>query len=188
MGWTFTRLIYPEKTKEWMDNEVKRWNKNATLLASNYKGGIYYAAVRYLQEDNTYVTFALVCPMSNKNKEIGYKHMDESSGPVYYDASKAVYNALMKYKNEAPQDEYSKKWREEVKKRLENCVKPLKEGNIIKFNEPIKFTNGFSCDVFRVLKYGRKLRFMAHYADKDDCFICKISRENLKEIGYTVLK
>lgn len=181
MGWTFTNTIYPTTPKKWLDEEIKTWWDDAEILATSFKANTYYAAIRKKKKDGNYVTFALICLTSQRPNEIGYKDMDETCGPMRYDCGKKVLEALQKYASEAPDNEYSREWRAECLKRL---VKPakLENGDVIKMNQPIKFQNGLSESVFRILKFGRKVRF----EPRNSLFsgYCYIDNRTLNEIGF----
>lgn len=60
---------------------------------------------------------------NGKTGEFGYKWMDESYGPCYYNYPKSYFKLLT-----APCNEYARVWREEVRKRWETASKsPAKE-------------------------------------------------------------
>lgn len=75
----------------------------ATIIKDALVGEVYYAAMR---STRTGKVWALVVLTNVENYEFGYKDMDETVGPCYYDCPNSILNLL------SPTDsDYAKEWR-----------------------------------------------------------------------------
>lgn len=107
MGWTYELNRYNYTPKEYWLNEVLfRWNLTGQfkVVAQNSKGNEFYAAIQKME---TKEVFAIVVLIEKHGKEIGFKEMDETSHPFYYNATKKLIKTL------TPTDSnYANEWRE----------------------------------------------------------------------------
>lgn len=151
MGWTGTHYYGPLKTARdkriAMDTEMT--NGEWKILKSSVVNNVYYAAMK--NPDN-YV-FGLVCLISVDNKDyfnLNYKDMDETMIPAYYDCPKSILKLL------SPTDrETSLIWRQKCLEQAEKKkAKPkVKTGDIIEFEKPMSFTNGYTGKRFEVVDW-----------------------------------
>lgn len=141
MGWTsYIATHYNENgtvnRKAEMD---ERWTQREhdgypelNVLKSSMYGSVYYAAVEIKRNGCQEKVFGVVCLTSTKwndGMNFGYKDMDETMGPCYYDCPKAILKLL------TPTDsEWANEWRKAC---LEKHGKPklsdLPIGTRIKF-------------------------------------------------------
>lgn len=155
MGWTYTRKEKGTSVKEFFEN---RWNsENIEILdVAVVKMRTAYMAIK---NNQTNEVFGLVALLDYANKDyynFGYKDMDESMHPYCYDCPKRILNLLTPTDNEN-----AKAWRSECRKQLseKKKVPTLKDGMIIRFENPLNFTDGRTLQEFQVVKFGRKVRF-----------------------------
>lgn len=122
------------------------------------RGTTYYVAVRVVMKDhagdvygfkldaeNAY-TFAAVFLTSRRVDAWGYKDMDETMGPGMSEAPAALLDLLSETTSK-----YALEWRERCRKNAALRGRVLKGGEIIRFDEPLTFTDGEQRDVFRVV-------------------------------------
>lgn len=143
MGWLeYDISVSP---KENMDKifTVKGEDYEQTVLASCTKGNVYYAAVHQKTKEIDRV-LAVVClyyysPKRKKGFNFGYKGMDETMGPCKYNYPERYLNMLTE-----PINEYSRQWREEVRRRIDlrKRLNKLKAGDKIQFESPVETTSG----------------------------------------------
>lgn len=84
-----------------------------------------------------------------------YKSMDEGMGPYHSKCPARILDLL----TDAP-NEYAARWREDCRRNLAKSAtaNTLKEGDTIRFAEPIRFVGGTEDDTFRVTTITRKGR------------------------------
>lgn len=118
-----------------------------TVLKSVMKGSVYYGAIESINSlTNVKKIFAVVCKTSVEGMEFGYKDMDETCGPYYFDCPNSILEILSETDNELAL-EWRKKCREqnEQNKEISKSKKLLKElplGSKIKFNSLNNLSNG----------------------------------------------
>lgn len=145
MGW-LCYDIYTSPKKE-CDRLLNYEDENIIqeTLGSCMKGNVYYAAVsRTNKTTNTNIVFAAVfrtfySPRAKKEPNFGYKDMDETMHPYYYDFPEKYFKLLTPTDNK-----YAIEWRQRVYKNIEakkNLAK-IKYGDKIQFKSPIETTSG----------------------------------------------
>lgn len=144
MGWTYTTATHfngnDVDRKESCDCLIND-EKHLSVVKSSMVGKVYYGAVR---DDRTDEVFAMViltdvCRASY-SWEFGYKDMDESMIPCYYDCPVSILNLLSPTKNEN-----SNFWRKACRDTYESkhgkkAFSNLKEGQWVRWTVP---HNGF---------------------------------------------
>ena len=140
-------------------NEVREWE----VLACSTKSNVAYLACKLTTKEEVKVV-AVVCILSYPKKDpyynFGYKDMDETMGPYYYDCPEKILKLL------TPTNSiHAKEWRELCYKNLSQKKSnlKLKEGDLIKFDSPLKFSNGYAYEILKVASL-KPLRF----CDKGD--------------------
>jgi hypothetical protein len=123
MGTTFTNAKYYKNgkvdRKMECDSQLNFETEKTTnrVLKSTMKGSVYYAAVETVQkETGKREVWAAVFKTYGQDRKdpyfnFGYKGMDESMGPCYYDCPASILDLL------TPTDsEYANNWREKCRK------------------------------------------------------------------------
>lgn len=125
MGWTFYNAMTDFNGKVNRKAECDRlmtWNSEQSageVLKSTMRGSTYYAALKHTDKrTNEVVNVGVVILTSSDLKSgfnFGYKDMDETMGPGYYDCPKSILNLLSPTDNE-----YALEWRKSC---IENADK-----------------------------------------------------------------
>lgn len=123
MGWTFYDADVTtrgkrdnKKIKAILDKQCTwEWDGGSNKpLKSSLVGNTYYAAVEQLLPDGTRKVWAAVTRISLGNENgfrFGYKDMEESMNPFYYDCPIGILNLLTE-----TDSKYANEWRENVRK------------------------------------------------------------------------
>lgn len=143
MGWTTLHRQPGQTDRDFIQREIV--GHGHTILDGVTKGFTFYGAVR---NDDTGEVFAIVVLQhrSRGYENYGYKAMDETVGPFEIDCPDRILDMLTPTENE-----YANGWR--AKARAKNAAKAarpkVKAGDTIRFDQPLRFTNGLSFDTFR---------------------------------------
>lgn len=156
MGWLFTYKPRGESMKEFFSKEFNGENGQVLDVALvNFRE----AYIAYQLGDEVIALVCLVDYDNNSYYNVGYKDMDETMGPRYYNCPKRILEKLT-----PTQNEYAREWREACWQRhQEKEAKRVSDGDQVRFAHPITFTNGYFGDTFTVIKNGRKVRFSDGY-------------------------
>lgn len=106
MGWTFSSSW---ETKEHLVDSLRRDMKDS-LVASVVRGSRHWY-VRRLEDGRCYIGLDLLAKDSFGRSEWGYKDMDESCGPAYYDCPLKFLDLAQP----APTEGWAAEWREKVR-------------------------------------------------------------------------
>ena len=164
MGWT---ELHKEKEMGLLEffkqefnckNEIREWE----VLACSTKSGVAYLACKLTTLESVKV-LGVVCVLrypKDPYYNFGYKDMDETELPYYYECPKKILDLLTTTNNEN-----AKEWREKCYEKLsqKKYNLKLKEGDLIKFDSPLKFSNGYAYEILKVASL-KPLRF----CDKGD--------------------
>ena len=181
MGWTFTEKPRSQSVREFFEERFNCTNEHGSWkildCASTFTEA-YLAVERTLPSGETYV-FAMICLIkrvpSDPNYNFGYKDMDESMGPCYYNCPKRILDLLTPTDNE-----YANRWRDECRTRLN---KPkLVKGLVIEFDRPLNF-GSFTETRFIVVSGHPKVRCRAGNATGP---LCRIQRPVLQDYEWHV--
>lgn len=145
MGWTFIQADLSKSRREIIIGEVE-WeycSKSVKVLCARQSGGTIYMACESKDSETGYSNvFGVVALTQMRSKEsfnFGYKLMDETMGPCYYDAPKSILDLLS-----PTDDEVALKWREacraRYKKSLEYCritgqMRTLPYGTVLRLHD-----------------------------------------------------
>jgi hypothetical protein len=150
MGWSFQEK--PDNVKEYFDSG---FNPGITVLDSaivNLK--TYYAAIK-LPSGKVICSVIMLKFCKGREdsyyeQELGYKDMDENSGPNDSDCPERILRQLSPIEDEGPERRYAQAWRFRCWKRiaLRKKAKKVKNRMAIQFERPIGFTNGITADTF----------------------------------------
>lgn len=158
MGWTCAYKGRNESTKEFF---AKRFNPNLEIVDTsviNFRE--CYMALRNKEEGSVFAFVIMLEFTGDAHFNFCYKDMDETMNPHLYNCPERILKKLTPTQNDSAQ-----KWRDkcfEVINSKRQKPKP-KDGDIVKFKQPISFTNGESLDTFIVKKEGRRVRFLNQF-------------------------
>ena len=128
------------------------------VLASACSGNrVYYAAVEPRRDGVVGEAFAVVSlvrwhPGAKSGEEFGYKDMDENMGPCEAECPSKILALLG-----SSSHPYALDWRRRCLASLRRRRRTLAHGQLIRFAEPLSFTDGHSGTDFRVEKRDRRL-------------------------------
>lgn len=118
----------------------------------------YYAAIEKTDLEGNKTTYAVVCLLQYGKDPYGFRHkdMNEAEYPYQADCPEKILDLLSPTDNVA-----ANKWRDACRSKIANRTKNrqlLKDGNKIKFDKPIRFSNRRTLDTFTVLRHARRTR------------------------------
>ena len=152
MGWSFSfdkdELINPETGRIDVCNyfDKNMWSSNYEVVGKSSFVNNYelYTLLRDKETKQSIICVSLVSLCKDK---WGYKGMDETMEPYYYNCPQKI---LKLAEESEPISDNAKHWRdkcwETIKRKKE--VKAIKVGTILTFKKPFSFTNGVSADTF----------------------------------------
>lgn len=200
MGW----LIY-NQAPACIRDEIARLcsgedeaRKSHPILISKI-GTVWYAAVRtetktgrsetglcpfgdYVTDATGGYVFAAIFLTTSKGGDWGYKSMGETCGPA--DHAAHAPEKLLALLSETT-SEYARNWRERCRKNAALQRRTLKHGDVIRLDEPLRFTDGTERQTFRVSKQifaGRK-RAETVFICTETGAMCRVS--NIKQRSWT---
>ena len=127
------------------------------VLASSCPGNrVYYAAVQVMTDGVGGEIFAVVCLVrwntrSSDGQNFGYKDMTENMGPCEADCPAHILDLLT-----PTNKEYAIDWRARCRANLVRRSRKLADGDRIRLDDPITFTDGHVAQEFLVSKRGRR--------------------------------
>ena len=155
MGWTWYHATHYKNGKIDRKAECDAYfteglnRGHFEVLRSSIVGSVYYAAVRGLkkhagvdsdgkdvytdlppEEQTVFGAVFLTAVDSKEYCDFGYKAMDESYGPCYFDCPKSILNILSPTDNE-----FARNWRKKCLETYEekHCLDKLPVGTVIEF-------------------------------------------------------
>ena len=170
MGWTFTSKN-GLSTKEFFERNFN-CSTHKVLDCAVTSNAAYMASQITPKDGRPPYVGALICLIQYDRKSVlypfGYKDMDETMGPFEAHCPERILKLLSPVEELGCSEygrENARKWREAcwANLALRKTAKAAKEGSVIKFAEPIGFTNGFKHDTFQLTLDGRKERFFPAY-------------------------
>ena len=177
MGWTYQMAKYYKKGK--IDRKAECdamftqeehdapsiWKEGETIhypqmrvLKSAMVGKVYYGAIESIKNGVREVWAAVVITSTENNNDFGYKDMDESCHPYYYDCPKSIFELLTPTTNES-----ALAWRRGVlenyeKKKSSTSLSKLPIGTQIKVKMPFDTQRYKKDDVVILTKQQRGYR------------------------------
>lgn len=194
MGW----LIY-NHTPDSIRDEIARlctWESEAGRgypVHISQKGTVWYAAVRneitggskdapgdFERDATGGYTFAAVFLTRRENGGWGYKDMDETMGPNEAQAPLKLIDLLSPTTSQWAQD-----WRQKCRDNAALASRSLKAGDVIRLEQPLRFTDGSERQTFRVStdKYPGARRSRTVFVCTETGTACRIS--NIKQRNWT---
>lgn len=129
------------------------------LTSSCPQNRTYYAAAQVMKNGVGGEVFAVICkvlwnPNSKSGEQFGYKDMSESMGPCEASCPQNILDLLTPTENQHALD-----WRQRCGENLKRRARKLDDGDRIRLEAPLTFTDGHIGQEFIVEKRGRKLSF-----------------------------
>jgi len=118
----------------------------------------WYGAVEQYDEAGRRVrVIAAIClvrwnPRARDGHVFGYKDMDETAGPSEAACPQQILDLLT-----STDDPYALDWRRRCHQRLRLRARELPDNALIRFQEPMQFTDGSAHAEFRVRRDGRRI-------------------------------
>lgn len=192
MGWLFmpfTSMGGHKTAKSYLDAQLTYERtlddgvtRGLRVLASSCPGNrTYYAAAQELVAGVPGSVFAVVClvrwnPRSRDGHQFGYKDMSENMGPCEADCPASILDLLSPTDNKHALD-----WRERCRANIARRARKLSDGDRIRLEQPVTFTDGHVAPEFVVCKRQRSLMLR----DPDNGCFYRISR--LMERAWSIV-
>jgi len=131
--------------------------------------------------------FAVVCLLDYKPNDyynFGYKDMEESEGPYYYNCPERILRLLTPTTNE-----YALKWRKKCWERIESLksMPKLTQGDIIEFQKPMPFSDGTEQSRLQLVDDSNRRGFL-RFQDPDRGGYYRVSREVLISTPFRIIR
>lgn len=175
MGWTGTHRPRGQSLKDFFQEQ---WGSgtNTILDFATVKRSTCYAAVQNNQTGEVFGVVILVKYSRDYHYNITYKDMDETMGPNESECPARILALLSPTTHK-----YALAWRERCRA---NLAKPVpKYGDVIRFDAPLHFTNGWEDDTFTVERYGQRGKC---YISKNHGFRAQIT--NIKQRKFSIVR
>jgi hypothetical protein len=148
MGWLYMQSLGGHSgPRQYLDAQFtyERPDQRVRVLRSSLvKMRTYYAAVEIVPTDGPREVIAVVClvrynPRDTEGYVFGYKSMDETMGPCEAECPVAILDLLT-----PTTGDYAFAWRERCRAATARraAVPKLRDGDLVVFTEPIRFTDG----------------------------------------------
>lgn len=175
MGWLFYHKPRGEKLADHFRKKIECDNESLTYRALDVAStrSAVYAALEVTKKDTgrRYVT-ALVflikyIPRDKDGYNFGYKDMEESMGPYESECPERILKLLSPVEEIWPEPcsgrQYAAEWRARCQARVarRKTALAVKPGTTIRFEKPLKFTDGSEHRQFTLRRSGRKDVFVA---------------------------
>jgi len=177
MGWTSFSMREP--VREWFKKEWDSPNSDYEVLDSALvKRNTLYGAVKKKSTGEIFCAVFLI-RWSRDYYNFSYKDMTEHSGPGVCDCPQRIMKLLTPLKDDDDSNGYAKDWRKRVEAYWAGR-KVINSGSVIKTENPVSFTNGYSYQYFK--KVGRKT--WAGTMINNEFVMCSRVRVNLSHFNF----
>jgi hypothetical protein len=184
MGWTFTHVEKGASVSEFFANQFNYTREDGSygkvLLCKSTPHEAYIAYERKLVGQEPEVT-AIVCLIHRVKAHFnfGYKDMDETMQPYYYNCPKEVLALLTPTTNMNAQV-----WRNECANNNAQKVltKALKKGDVVEFDTPFNFKGYGKAAIFTVLDIKK-----SHYYAQSLGITVKLTKSSVANRSFVVL-
>lgn len=198
MGW----LIY-NHTPACIRDEIARLcggeneQRRSYPVLISQKGNVWYAAVRVEPKDGRLpsgrdstgdyetdatggYTFAAIFLTSRENGQWGYKSMDETMGPNAAEAPLKLIDLLS-----PTTSEWALNWRQSCRDHAARASRPLKPGDVIRLEQPLRFSDGTERQTFRISRerWPGANRSTTVFTCLETGAVCRIP--NIRQRGWT---
>ena len=145
MGWMFYSRPKGESNREHFQ---RQFGEGYAIIDSATVGGTFYGAIRDPQ-GNVSAAVILTRWVPNDEYNFGYKDMSEDMGPNEANCPGRILDLLT-----PTESEYANEWRARCRANLAKRAEAakVKRGDLVKFERPITFTNGFVSDTFEFVE------------------------------------
>lgn len=169
MGWLSMRDTGRfDSPRAYLDDQFTyvRDDHRLTVLKSSMVGSTYYATAERLASNGEREVFAIVCltfsrPAARDGYTFGYKDQTEHMGPCESDCPASILDLLTDIEGEWANN-WRARCRANIAKRRLLAAKPIpRPGQVIVFDEPLRFDDGIERTRFEVIAgpKGKGLRF-----------------------------
>lgn len=181
MGWTFTDKPVDVKAAlrrqlTWESETLIRRCMDIAMTLN-----VAYCAVEMIEKatEERRVIAVVVLMRYSRNRDYGwgYKDMDENWGPVEAQCPARILDLLTETDNEN-----AREWRARCRENIER--RPPSFGDTVRFEHPLKFTDGYEGDTFVVIRSGkRRKRFLGKNGG-----VYRIERRVWRDYGLKVVE
>ena len=191
MGWTYTHKHSSLSMKDFFKEEFGFANdRRAVRLLDCAVVNLREAYLAFEALDKATgkrEVFAVVCLLHYKPNEyynIGYKDMEESEGPYYYNCPERILKLLTPTTNE-----YALRWRQKCWERIERrkSMSRLTQGDVIEFEKPLPFSDGTEQSRLQLVDDSKKRGFL-RFQNPDSGLYYAVSRELLMSTPFKVIR
>lgn len=172
MGWLYmsrSSMGGFETPKQYLDNQFNcppreiggKMSSQRVLGSACVSNTEYYAAVAPIEDGIEGPAFAIVCmvrwiPRSATNENFGYKDLSENMGIGQCNCPERILDLLGPTENPNAIE-----WRAACRENIAKRRRQLPDGGVLRFAEPIRFTDGYVGQEFTIERAGRRIRLIA---------------------------
>jgi len=152
MGWTYSHKNKGISVKDFFSEEFNFKRNEKTLKVIDCFATISEAYLAMeTSTENSREVFAVVCRIHYNSKEyfnFGYKDMDETMGPYYYNCPERILNLLT-----PTTSQYAIEWRKKCREKIERKkARPhFRINDILEFKKSVLFNNGYRVKQLKVV-------------------------------------
>lgn len=186
MGWTTYHRPKGETDREHFQRELLAPHGDEIVECATVHN-VFYAAVRTATTGQVWAMVVLM-QRTRGRANFGCKPMDETVGPIAYDAPATVLDALTPTDNE-----YAREWRQQCRDILAQRAdarqrqRTVTAGVVIQTAVPLRFGNGLDASRFECVgRSGRTLRWQA-ITDDGARFGCRLGAQWAERLPWTIV-
>jgi hypothetical protein len=175
MGWITYHRPAGQTDREHFTAELINPNEREILDCATVKN-VFYAAVQDKKDGQVWALVVLI-QRTRGYQNFGYKDMDETVGPCYYDCPARILDLLTD-----TESEYAKQWRESCRKTIaakaeaRSSTVKVTDGTVIKLAKPLHFQGGYEAQEFKLRVIGRARRWVGN-PGTDRQFTCRLPQD-----------
>lgn len=165
MGWTYTARPHDKSIAEFLRSRFECSNDSGSwkIVRDSLVGRCeYYALFRRTYPDGRITHFLGVMLVKAGKREIGWKDMTDAMGPTVTRCPIGILDLADELAPCTPEYDHhgwARAWREHCRRWHDNQRAAPKPGARVRFETPIRFTNGAELAEFEIVKGRRKLVF-----------------------------
>lgn len=174
MGWTYTNKTKGKSVKSFFENEFNSDGRFKVLDCAVVNMRTAYLACEITKQDGSKYVGAIICLLNYDNNSyynFGYKDIDETMGACESECPERILKLLSpveEFTNDGDTRTWASEWRKRCWDNVEKQknIKKIGLGTVIKFENPVRFTDGSAISLF-VRIDSRKLRFACASVNDD---------------------